>query len=92
MEKHLPAQKKFAGIYFSSRPKPSVPTAYNVNEAVFWTHRHLPAGVSYRSSGAFTCKGRIAALVLETESQSTGIWVKVKVVGASTEEAKKEAT
>ena len=67
----------------AKKPKPSSPTEYNLEEAVFWMHRHLPAGsvVEFQNpySPASEAPASIAALVVSAESQSSGIWAKVKV-------------
>ena len=76
------------------QPKPASPQTYDLSEAAFWQHRYLPEGSVLVYSDPASDQDpppKVAVLVTKTESQQTGVWVSVKVLGASLEEAKKTA-
>eukprot|EP00435_Cladocopium_sp_Y103_P056927 s1957_g19.t1 len=80
--------------HLAGLPGPTVPTDYDVDEALFWQRRHLPAGSVMEFSSPIVEGGEsafIAVMVLDMESKDSGIWVDVKVLGASTPAEKKEA-
>ena len=76
------------------RPAPTAPVEYNVEEAAFWQSRHVPPGsvieFSSPTSGA-AVPPVVAVLVFESNSLETGMWLKVKVMGSSDRDEKKEA-
>ena len=76
------------------RPPPTTPVEYNVEEAAFWQSRHVPPGsvveFSSPTSGA-AVPPVVAVLVFQTDSPETGMWLRVKVLGSSDREEKKEA-
>lgn len=72
-------------------PKPSKLTDYDTTELEFWRLRYLPAGsvlVFLDPEAAQADLVESAVLVLSTESQPDGVWVKAKFLGANQEEAK----
>eukprot|EP00435_Cladocopium_sp_Y103_P010165 s2010_g2.t1 len=75
------------------KPKPSIMQDYNLEEAFFWSHRHVPPGsVLIIQSGPLAGDGsdaELALLVLSRESTEDGIWLGVSVLGSSNEEHKK---
>lgn len=70
-------------------PKPQTAQTYDVEEAAFWLHRHVPVGsvITYEhneeSSGV---NGIVALLVKDFESLATGIWLMVKWLGVTVPE------
>ena len=77
------------------QPKPNKVTDYNVEEAVFWRTRHLPAGSAIEfqdpEAPAEERPPLVALLVLGTVSRDTGVWVDVKVLGSESSAEKKKA-
>ena len=75
-------------------PKPSTPQEYNLTEAAFWRHRHVPAGsvIEFTSLGedGASPEGLVALQVLSVESDLDGIWLEVRVLGAEQDEVKKD--
>ena len=75
-------------------PKPSTPQEYNLTEAAFWRHRHVPAGsvIEFTSLGedGASPEGLVALQVLSMESDLDGIWLEVRVLGAEHDEVKKD--
>lgn len=75
-------------------PKPNRPMEYDLTEAEFWRHRHMPAGSVIVYNDPEVASGpaqAVAVLVMETVSLERGIWVTPKVLGADHEDAKKRA-
>eukprot|EP00435_Cladocopium_sp_Y103_P042071 s3254_g11.t1 len=80
--------------HLASRPGPTVPMDYNVEEAEFWQRRFLPAGSVLEFLSPTPVEeepATIAVMVLDVDSRESGMWVSVKVLGASTAKEKKEA-
>lgn len=77
-----------------ANPKPSTPQQYNLTEAAFWGHRHVPAGsvIEFTSQGedGASPEGLVALQVVSKESDLDGVWLEVRVLGAEQEEVKKE--
>lgn len=70
-------------------PKPTVATHYNVAEADFWRHRHIPIGSVL--TFPFTSEigeemGTVAVRVAEVESFEHGMWLGVLMVGSESKE------
>eukprot|EP00435_Cladocopium_sp_Y103_P057408 s1635_g19.t1 len=65
----------------------------DVTEAEFWLRRYLPAGsvIVYADPMVKEAAGEVALLVEQATSDANGIWVKVRVLGASTKESKSQA-
>ena len=93
----LPGEPGYAGLVgdaLASGPKPDSPRECHLAEADFWRHRHMPPGsvietMAYEADGVGT-KGLAALLVQAVESHDTGMWLSVSVVGAETDDLKKE--
>lgn len=75
-------------------PRPTTVQQYNVEEAAFWAHRHVPAGsvLEFQSMGedGASPEGLVALLVTGRTSQPDGIWLEVNVLGAEEEPTKKD--
>lgn len=70
----------------ASRPKPSAPCEINVMEAKFWEHRCMPAGLVLLITVGETEEksAEVAVPVKKAEHSSNGVWIDVKLLGAST--------
>ena len=93
----LPGEVGYAERVRAARdasPKPSTPQEYNLTEAAFWRHRHVPAGsvIEFTSLGedGASPEGLVALQVLSMESDLDGIWLEVRVLGAEHDEVKKD--
>ena len=89
-----PGYMERLGALMRDAPRPTTMQQYNVEEAAFWTHRHVPAGsvlefLSMGEDGA-SPEGLVALLVTGRTSQPDGIWLEVNVLGAEEDATKKE--
>ena len=78
--------------HLASQPRPTLAQEYDLAEAEFWRHRHLPAGSVLVFSEGFveeTSTAECAMLVKEVKDTAEGLWVRVKVLGCSEKEFKK---
>eukprot|EP00435_Cladocopium_sp_Y103_P013575 s976_g3.t1 len=75
-------------------PKPNKVMNYDLREAEFWAHRHLPAGSVLEYTDPVSVAGsehQVAVMVLSHVSDESGLWVTVKVLGSDNENSKKAA-
>lgn len=89
-----PATPAEIAAALDERPVPTTPIEYNVEEATLWQKRYIPPGSVLRFQSPYSPEMEppyVAVMVVGAESREDGIWVKVKVVGASTPAEKKEA-
>ena len=81
------------GESLTAQQKPTIAQAYDLVEADFWRHRHLPAGSVLTFAAGFieeSAAGECAVLVKEKEMHGDSIWLKVRCLG--TEEKDFHAT
>lgn len=81
--------------HLASQPKPTMAQEYNLVEAEFWAHRHLPAGSVICFSGGFIEESETtdcAVLVKTVKQTSAGMWLKVKVLGSADKDFRKKLT
>ena len=74
------------------QPKPMVATTYNLAEAEFWRHWHVPAGSVVVFPGGYieeSSTAECAVVVKEKEATENGIWLTVKCLGCSVKEFQK---
>ena len=77
------------------QPKPTEVTTYNLAEAAFWRHWHVPAGSVIQFTGGFieeSSNAECAVLIKQRESTEEGIWLTVKALGCSDKAFQKEFT
>lgn len=87
---HTPAEIR---EHLATQPKPTMAREYNLVEAEFWAHRHIPAGSVICFSGGFIEESETtdcAVLVKSVKQTSVGIWLKVKVLGSADKEFRKK--
>lgn len=75
------------------RRKPTTPQDYNLEEVHFWIHRHMPLGsvLEFKTPGSDVTGTdvTVALMVTSCESDETGLWLGVSVLGSEQEAAKK---
>lgn len=72
-----------------AQQKPTMAQAYDLTEADFWRHRHVPAGSVLTFSAGFieeSAAGECAVLVKEREEHGDSIWLKVRCLGTEDKE------
>eukprot|EP00435_Cladocopium_sp_Y103_P023638 s3347_g5.t1 len=74
-------------------PHPTIPQNYNLVEADFWRHRHLPVGsvLEYTPNDvAFAAAGKISVLVVKSVSNARGVELVVRPVESEEESFRKK--
>eukprot|EP00435_Cladocopium_sp_Y103_P032076 s1320_g8.t1 len=88
-EEDRPASPGAIRRVLERQPKPTVATEYNVEDANFWTHRHIPVG-SVISFPALDPEGNplgiVALRVAAVDSLENGLWLGVVMVGSESKE------